>query len=324
MNIPELGPLRPHKRIRRWLTSEPVAIPYFDGQKLAFVLDGLAESDANDARTAINAFLKLTPEDRLAAGKYVFENYQTIAALVEEHELGCEITSPDEVWAHVHPSEIFVSKRGRRDKDIYIRITAECDWEPEHGLQIIYRRGQELSRVSEQDGHLTHTDAYDLPEEQDNITDNHIHHEPSAQPPPKNFSFFGRRLYFFLLAPWLLLGVILLPVVAGWQVEEKRLAGLLIAVVFAVCCLCGLLIGISPKRFRWTGVFVTGSVAAAYIWYFCDTYFVQGQPLTPSSSRSEATPWNAICGFICIGLPCLLFTIQKVKSWTSRAGKKIP
>ncbi len=74
-----------------------------------------------------------------------------------------------EVWEYVHPSEIFVRRRSRREKGVYVQITAECDWEPEHGLQIIYRRGKELSRVSDQDGHLTQTDAYDLPEDQDKI-----------------------------------------------------------------------------------------------------------------------------------------------------------
>jgi len=48
-------------------------------------------------------------------------------------------------------------------------IAAECDWEREHGLQIIYRHGCELSRVSAQDGHVTHTDAFGLPEDQDKI-----------------------------------------------------------------------------------------------------------------------------------------------------------
>lgn len=50
-----------------------------------------------------------------------------------------------------------------------MQIAAECDWEPEHGLLIVYRNGNELSRVSDQDGHLTHTDAYDLPEQEDRI-----------------------------------------------------------------------------------------------------------------------------------------------------------
>lgn len=169
MNIPELGSLLRDKQIDTWLISDPVTVPYFDGKKLTFTLDGLTESDTQDARSAISAFLKLGPKDRLEAGKYVFANYRQMAALVDEDDLGCRITSEDEVWKHVHPSEIFVSKRRRRDNYIYIQITAECDWEAEHGLQIIYRQGQELSRVSDQDGHLTHSDAYGLPEDQDKI-----------------------------------------------------------------------------------------------------------------------------------------------------------
>lgn len=53
---------------------------------------------------------------------------------------------------------------------VYVQIAAECDWEPEHGLQIIYRRGVEFCRVSDQDGHLTYSDAYDLPESEDRIS----------------------------------------------------------------------------------------------------------------------------------------------------------
>lgn len=169
MNIPELGALRPDKHIGEWLVSDPIPVSYFDNKEFTFILEGVTESDAEDVRSAINAFLRLGPRDRLAAGKYVFENYRKMAELVNEEDLGCRINSQDEIWKHVHPSEIFVSKRGRRDNYIYIQITAGCDWEPEHGLQIIYRQGQQLSRVSEQDGHLTHSDAYDLPENQDRI-----------------------------------------------------------------------------------------------------------------------------------------------------------
>jgi hypothetical protein len=131
----------------------------------------------------------------------------------------------------------------------------------------------------------------------------------------KNFSIFGSRIYFFLLAPWLLLGVLVFSWIAYGQFEEKRLGGLLISVVLAICCLCGLLIGISPRRFGSTVVFVTGSVAAGYIWYFCETYFVQGQVLAPSARRSDATPWNAMLGFIFIGLPCLIITVRGIFSW---------
>ena len=169
MNIPILGPLKPHPDIPEWLVSEPLQIQYFDDLKLTVTLDGLEDADAHDVERAVDAFFKLGAKDRLAASQYVFENYRKMADLVYEDDLGCRIDLKEEVWSHVHASEIFISKRHRRDRAIYISITAACDWEREHGLQIIYRSGAKLSRVSAQDGHLTHTDAYNLPEDQDKI-----------------------------------------------------------------------------------------------------------------------------------------------------------
>lgn len=169
MNISSLGPLEPDPCTPEWLISEPREIPFFDDRKLRIVLESLDESDTQEVESALDSFLKLGAADRLAISPYVFANYKTRAELMSEQDLGGRIESEDAVWQHVHPSEIFVSRRSRRDCAIYISIAAECDWEPEHGLQIIFRRGLELVRVSEQDGHLTHTDAYDLPEDQDRI-----------------------------------------------------------------------------------------------------------------------------------------------------------
>lgn len=169
MKIAALGPLTPDEDVPEWLVSSPVAIPYFDGQELTFTLDALDDDDAVAIEEAIRSFLALGPKDRLAASPHVFLNYQQTLEDVGPEDLSCSIASADEVWSHVDPIEIFVSKRGRRDDLIYIKITAECDWEDEHGLQIIYRGGSTLSRVSDEDDHLTYADAYDLPEDQDKI-----------------------------------------------------------------------------------------------------------------------------------------------------------
>ncbi|WP_422927608.1 DUF6985 domain-containing protein [Singulisphaera sp. PoT] len=152
-----------------WLVSAPIEIPYFDGLPLTITLDGLNDSDAEEVNAAIESFLRLGPKDRLAASPYVYKNYLHIAEISDEEDLDCRIDSDAEVWKYVEPSEVFVSRRSRRDRAIYVQVTARCDWEPEHGLQIVYRRGSELSRVSDQDGHLTYNDAFDLPEEQDRI-----------------------------------------------------------------------------------------------------------------------------------------------------------
>lgn len=169
MYIQELGELQPDPDIREWLRSGPVRVPYFDGQELTFIIAGIDEIEAGKVQKTVTAFLNLDSKDRQAAAKHVFANYQKIAEQVKKEELGCHIESEQEVWKYVQPTGIFISKRHRRDCGFYVQICADCDWEPEHGLQIVYRNGNELSRVSEIDGHLTHTDAHNLPEDQDRI-----------------------------------------------------------------------------------------------------------------------------------------------------------
>ncbi|MFC7668884.1 DUF6985 domain-containing protein [Hymenobacter humi] len=46
-------------------------------------------------------------------------------------------------------------------------MESECEWEVEHGLQLVFRQGRMLTRVSQYDGHLTESQAEDIPEEQD-------------------------------------------------------------------------------------------------------------------------------------------------------------
>ena len=90
------------------------------------------------------------------------------SSVLGEDEVDVRIAVATDVWKHVQPSEVYV-KRRRKDKKVYMAIAAECDWEPEHGLQIVYRNGDQLSRVSAQDGHLSYCDAYAKPESEDRI-----------------------------------------------------------------------------------------------------------------------------------------------------------
>lgn len=171
LHISRLGPLEPDPDIPEWLVSGPLPIPFFDGERLPVTLQEPKVGDETDIENAISGFLRLGRHDRVSISKYLFANYQLTAGLASEEDLGCHIESEEAVWQHVRPTNIYVSRRHCRDCRVYVSIAANCDWEPEHGLQIVYRGGSELVRVSDQDGHLTHTDAYDLPEEQDKIVD---------------------------------------------------------------------------------------------------------------------------------------------------------
>jgi hypothetical protein len=171
MNLPMLGSLKPNQHIPEWLVSDPLEIPFFGGLKLPVTLETHDEADEKDVNMALASFLNLGIDERLAISRYVFQNYRNMAEQVSEEDLDCQIESEEDVWQHLNPTDIYISRRDCRDRAIYVVITANCDWEREHGLQIVYRRGSDLVRVSDQDGHLTHTDAYALPEEQDRIVD---------------------------------------------------------------------------------------------------------------------------------------------------------
>ena len=170
MRIDGLGELTADEHIEEWLASKPVPVPYFDGLPLRFAFVGLSyDPTPEEFSDAFASFMKLTPNDRKAASTFVYKNYKEFMDAVEPEHLECEIVTPEDVWEHVCPTEVFVGRRHRRDRKVYVQITAECTWEQEHGLQVAYRDGRTLSRVSDQDGHLTHTDAYAVPESDDRI-----------------------------------------------------------------------------------------------------------------------------------------------------------
>lgn len=112
--------------------------------------------------------MELGKEQRMEASQHVFKNYKEFVQQVGEEYFDFKIVNEEDVWKHVHPTKINIRKR-YKDNSVYIAIYAECDWEDEHGLQIVYKNGNELSRVSDQDGHLTYSDAYGLPESEDRI-----------------------------------------------------------------------------------------------------------------------------------------------------------
>jgi hypothetical protein len=170
MNIQPLGNLECDPRIPEWLRSAHTAVPYFGGLPLPFVLRGVKNDPTpGDFENALRAFFHLGPTDREQAGHYVFRLYRQFVEAVGEDEFDFTIPSASAVWDFVTPTEIHVSRRRRRDRLIYVEILAECRWEIEHGLDVIYRSGSTLSRVSEQDGHITTSDAFDFPEERNTI-----------------------------------------------------------------------------------------------------------------------------------------------------------
>jgi len=162
-----------------WWLSDPIALPYLEGALVAFRVETSALKAApSDLCDAIKAFLRLSKDDRLLASEYVHAHYlDTVDAIRSRPHLYAPLTqpildlpihAPRDVWSHVTPGDAAVERR-EDDGLIYVSLRLDIPWDQEHGLQVIYRRGRELSRVSSIDGHLTTADAYALAEQEDRI-----------------------------------------------------------------------------------------------------------------------------------------------------------
>lgn len=167
-----IGTLKTHPDISdEWLQSEPISIPFFDGKKLNFNFDGF-EGDKeffDESDKAISIFLEKDKQDRLALSNLIFKNYADAYEAFGEDENIPKIEDEKDIWKYVYPQAIYVSRRDRCDKDIYIQIHCECKWESEHGLQIVFRQGKKVTRVSSIDGHLTESDACDTSDADDEL-----------------------------------------------------------------------------------------------------------------------------------------------------------
>jgi hypothetical protein len=169
-----LGKLEQDAKFSDWWISTEISIPFFDGDPFSVVfMDFEPENDKDfikDADEAIGNFIKLTEKDRLNISKLIHENCVDFMASVGFNDVDArlrEIKDDSEIWKFVRPIGISASRRPRNDKDIYIQVTCDCAWEEEHGLQLVFRQGRKLTRVSDIDGHLTEADAFGKPDEED-------------------------------------------------------------------------------------------------------------------------------------------------------------
>jgi len=169
-----IGKLEQHAEFSDWWEHGPVAIPFFDNAQIPVTFsDYVPEEDAQfmaEADAALTNFLRLDADYRLSISEHAWLNFADFADEVGVNGIPKKmrvLTDEKLIWKHIHPTKIYVTRRPYNEQDIYVQVACECDWEPEHGLQLVFRQGRKLTRVSNQDGHLTEADAWDKPDEED-------------------------------------------------------------------------------------------------------------------------------------------------------------
>jgi hypothetical protein len=145
--LPSLGNLKEDPNIPGFWNSKPVKVPFCSGKAIRFSVRTEGYPYPPDVEEAVANFLALTEQDRLAASGRVFAHYRRMVDLTPEVDLG--VNEAARVWEHVRPTGVSVDRYDEGDKAVYVRLVCQCDWDHEHGLQIVFRQGRTITLVGE-------------------------------------------------------------------------------------------------------------------------------------------------------------------------------
>ena len=161
MEVPGLGVVEKDESTD-WYFSEPIVISVLDDQECEVVLECYDEDECKeDFHVAIANFLAATPAVLREADEALFTYYKDYEQYWLE-EGNAPITTAEELWQRVRfGAEPMVSRGAHGDEAVYVSVECGCDWEVEHGLQIVFKNGLKVNKLGPFDGHLTNVNAYD-------------------------------------------------------------------------------------------------------------------------------------------------------------------
>jgi hypothetical protein len=141
---------------------KPVPIPVLGGKLCAICLAGYTwDKRKDDFDAAIANFLSLDATALKEAEGYIFQYYKDCEDDWKSYDDEFKpIKSPSAIWKHVRlGNEPRVFRSRTAGKGIYISIKCGCDWEQEHGMEIVFKDGRKLVKVGPDDGNPTNENA---------------------------------------------------------------------------------------------------------------------------------------------------------------------
>lgn len=154
IEISSVGKLWIHPDVEEWLISEPLSVPFWGGKELRFTFQGDLEIDKGfltESNKIVEKFLKVDNSEKSKFTTPIYEHYLQNKNFYDSQGWflsPLELNNESEIWQYFCPQEIFICRGDINDKSLYILVVCECEWGQEHGLQLVFKNGVELSRVS--------------------------------------------------------------------------------------------------------------------------------------------------------------------------------
>ena len=163
MNIPPIGEVSRHPNIDEWLMSEPYALPCLKGHSVRFVFDGYTDEYQMDYQAAIQNLINLDASALAAVAPHVAQYCREMISIYDPADRpDIRIVHASDIWGYIQfGEEMHVVRRAAGDDEegIYFSLESACDWEQEHGLDLVLRDGLAFTKVGPFDGHITNSDA---------------------------------------------------------------------------------------------------------------------------------------------------------------------
>jgi hypothetical protein len=141
--------------------SEPMRASVFSGRPIVIQLlrDEAAEPISAEEFAALERFFAMPAARALEIIPHLWAYYCEVRDNSDPKP--ALISGPGEIWKHVFPKNVDALLGD--DGFVYLSLEGECDWEPEHGVQLVLQNGDRWVRVSDYSGHLTDGQAFGCP-----------------------------------------------------------------------------------------------------------------------------------------------------------------
>lgn len=122
----------------------------FNGVEVPIEIEPETGDSSAQQREALSALLSLSPQVLEESAPAVVQNYEVYREAIGDEEMP-PLQNPVDVWQSVQATKFVIPAHDNYSTPTFLLI-AECDWDPEHGLEVRFRNGR--ADAADQQGEL--------------------------------------------------------------------------------------------------------------------------------------------------------------------------